>query len=134
MPGDQPFVDFVYPTAATGSVPRKETDRLSDIFNVRDFGDSATVTNWTPPVQAAVNAAVAAGGGTIFFPPGGYGFASRVVVPVSPLGLDFLGCGSDTPGSSGSGGSALLMSVRDYILYTGHYSGSGAKPTPIRSI
>jgi hypothetical protein len=60
-------------TSAGSTTGRTLRDRFADVVNVRDFGALGDgTTNDTAAVQAAVDAAVAAGGGTVFFPPGTY--------------------------------------------------------------
>lgn len=68
-------------TAGTGSVlasgsntARSLSDRFGDVFSVEDYGavgdwNGTTGTDDTAAIQAAINAAVAAGGGTVRFSP-----------------------------------------------------------------
>lgn len=76
-------VDVVTPTAATTVAPTTSTTvRLTTttqaatlVFNVLDYGAKADGrTDDAPAVQAAVNAARDAGGGTVYMPPGTYKF------------------------------------------------------------
>jgi antitoxin component YwqK of YwqJK toxin-antitoxin module len=63
-------------------------------FNVQDFGASANgVTDAYAAVQAALNAAGAAGGGTVYMPAGTYFLSNMLVVP-SNVTLE--GAGPDT--------------------------------------
>jgi hypothetical protein len=51
-------------------------------YSVRDFGAAGDgVTDDTAAIQAAVNACVPSGGGTVYFPPGSYAISSTVTVP-----------------------------------------------------
>ncbi|MEZ5851972.1 MAG: right-handed parallel beta-helix repeat-containing protein [Hyphomicrobiaceae bacterium] len=69
---DRPIYDYQPPAAffATG------TPTGNDVFDIRDFGAVAdpAVDN-TPMIQAAINAANAAGGGIVYIPPGVWGVA-----------------------------------------------------------
>jgi hypothetical protein len=48
-------------------------DRLSDVFNVKDWGAIGdNINNDGPPIQAAISACQSQGGGRVFFPPGIY--------------------------------------------------------------
>jgi hypothetical protein len=63
---------------ATGSVTsRLLADRWGEIKNVKDFGAVGDgVADDTVAIQAAVDSAIAAGGGTVFFPGGTYSILS----------------------------------------------------------
>jgi hypothetical protein len=129
MPVDQRFIDFAFPSSGTtGAVNRTMPARLNDVFNVKDFGGySGGIANDSINIQKAIDAAIANGGGIVFFPPGGYNIGTRLTVPgTSDCGLIFQGSGgSPTQG----GGTELSGTLNDYILYIGH----GTK-TPVKSI
>ena len=58
------------------------------VFNVLDFGATGDgATNDQPACQAAVNAAVAAGGGAVYFPAGTYSLNSVAGLDTTPNGL-----------------------------------------------
>jgi hypothetical protein len=61
---------------ATGSTTARDlANRFADIFNVKDFGAVGDgTTDNQAAFQAAINAALAAGGGTIYIPKGIYNF------------------------------------------------------------
>jgi hypothetical protein len=63
---------------ATGSITsRLLADRWGEIKNVKDFGATGDgSTDDTAAIQAAVDAAIAAGGGTVYFPAGTYSILS----------------------------------------------------------
>ena len=69
---------FVNPNLATitspgSSTPRSLASRFGDIVNVLDFGaDPTGIADSTSAIQAALNQAVANGGGTVFAPSGTY--------------------------------------------------------------
>jgi hypothetical protein len=89
------------PAVATG-VPH--------VFNVKDgaFGAKGDgVTNDSPAIQAAINAA-SVSGGVVFFPPGQYGIAEKLAYPVNcqnPIVLE----GAT---SMGRGGSPVVKLIR----------------------
>jgi polygalacturonase len=59
--------------AGTGAVTRTVQNRLRDTISVKDFGAVGNgVIDDTPAIQAAVDAANAAGGGDVYIPPGTY--------------------------------------------------------------
>lgn len=93
------------------------------VFNVRDYGDAATglgVEDDTEFIQAAADAAEAAGGGTVYFPRGTYRItdtivgASRVQFRGEPGAvIDFSELPTQTPAISfeGSRGTATTLTV-----------------------
>lgn len=88
---DVPFINFAY-NATGGSTPRKDPDRWSDIFNVKDYGAVGDgVNNDTSAINAAVTAA--SNNGIIFFPKGAYKVTSAIVIP-NGSSLIFRGEGS----------------------------------------
>ena len=57
----------------TGAVARTVNTKLQENLSVKDFGAVGNgVTNDTTAVQAAINAVVSAGGGSVYFPAGTY--------------------------------------------------------------
>jgi hypothetical protein len=84
--------NFPYASLYNTAIEQAEFSR----FNVRDFGAQGDgVTDDSSAIQATINACVAAGGGTVFFPrgdylvatnftacPGGGGFYSQLQLPV----------------------------------------------------
>nr|MDA8319057.1 glycosyl hydrolase family 28-related protein [Actinomycetota bacterium] len=57
-------------------------------YNVRDFGARGDgTTDDTAAIQAAVNAAVAAAGGIVYFPPGTYPISSTITIPALTTGV-----------------------------------------------
>jgi hypothetical protein len=68
-------VDFNTATVtATGSTtPRSLASRFAEVFNVLDYGaDKTGAANSRTAINAAITACNAAGGGTVYFPPGRY--------------------------------------------------------------
>lgn len=63
----------VFTQSGTGAVTRTQTSKLQEFVSVLDFGaDNTGVTNTRAACQAAIDAVRAAGGGTVYFPPGQY--------------------------------------------------------------
>jgi hypothetical protein len=59
--------------AGTGATQRTVEDKLKDVVSVKDFGAVGDgTTDDTSAIQAAVDAVVAAGGGTVYIPNGTY--------------------------------------------------------------
>ena len=76
MAADASIVDFQQ--AGTGAVVRTAQDKMRELVSVKDFGaDPTGVADSSPAVQAALNA----GGGGLFFPPGVYRMATQVRLP-----------------------------------------------------
>lgn len=95
---------------------------LPDVFNVRDFGavgdgnsDDAT------SIQLAIDAAEAAEGGIVLFPPGTYKITSRLTVDTS--GVSLRGCGRGTTtisvATNGLAGAITLGGVTGPTLNVG---------------
>ena len=75
-----------------------------DLFVVADHGAAASNKDNTAAFQKALDAAGAAGGGTVYVPAGYYRFAGRLTVPT---GVELRGC-FDVPHHTVSGGSVLM--------------------------
>ncbi len=80
---------------------RPRGDRL---FSVRAFGADPAAADNTGAFSKALKAAGAAGGGTVYVPPGYYRFRGHLTVP---SGVELRGC-FDVPHHTISGGSVLL--------------------------
>jgi hypothetical protein len=100
------WIDFDFdeftPFLATGTpTARNLVTRTADIFNVKDFGAVGNgTTDNQAAFQAAINAALAAGGGTIYIPKGTYWFphigTSQAILDVGIGNLTFKGDGDST--------------------------------------
>ena len=94
-------------TATGSTTPRTLADRFSDVFNVLDFGAKGDdATDDVAAINAAIDAAKAAGGGTIFFPAGVYRIGNAVV----PDGdnLRFIGAGGRASVIKGLNANAIF--------------------------
>ena len=95
------------------------TDRLfsdfTSIYNVREFGASgaASASANRIAIQNAIDAATAAGGGTIFFPAGVYSIDASLTVAGSAPALRFLGCGGDPINMHGT---VIVGNFTDYLI------------------
>ena len=72
----------------TGAIARTVSTKLQEVISVKDFGavgDNAT--DDTAAIQAAIDAAAAAGQGTIYFPNGYYKVTSTLNITSSYIGL-----------------------------------------------
>jgi hypothetical protein len=116
---DTAFTKFSFP--ATGArANRTMPDRLSDIFNVKDYG---AVGNWngssgaddTVAIQAALTAAN--GSGTVFFPHGTYQITSRLTVPDGYAGIAIIGSGPALNVATGNG-TIITGNFNDWLLTT----------------
>src|ERR1700730_5765274 len=116
---DTAFTKFSFP--ATGArANRTMPDRLSDIFNVKDFGalgnwNGSTGADDTNAIQAAINAATANGGGIVFFPPGTYHITSRLTAFDSRACMTLLGSG---PGLNAISGTTITGNFNDWLFTT----------------
>lgn len=64
---------FTYTAGGTGAVARSYSSKLTDIVSVKDYGATGNgSTDDTNAEIAAINAVCAAGGGTVYYPPGTY--------------------------------------------------------------
>ena len=67
---------------------------VAPLFNVKEYGATGNgSTDDRAAIQAAINAAVAAGGGQVFLPPGEYALASKITLGDN---VEFAGSGSAT--------------------------------------
>lgn len=84
------FQGFVQ--SGSGAVTRTWQSKAADIFSVKDFGATGNgSTDDSSAIQAAINAAGAAGGGTVYLPPGTYILGSGISWTYS--GIHLVGAG-----------------------------------------
>jgi hypothetical protein len=100
----------------SGAVTRGMQDKARDIFSARDFGALGNgIADDTAAIQAAINAATAAGGGDVFIPHGVYVVSSTLNMP-SPGRVTLRGAGSQATTLTTSNPTLGFVNV------TGHYS------------
>src|SRR5262245_9781696 len=94
-----------------GSVPTQAA-----VFNAAEFGAVADgVTDSTPGIQAAVNAAVRAGGGTVLLPPANDAYLVRRTITINGSGVEVSGHGARLLLAD----AAINGQVAPVILFTG---------------
>jgi len=83
--GDTDSTDIDYTHSATDAVERTLQSKLEDTVSVKDFGAVGDgVTNDYDAIQAAIDAVIANGGGTVFFPTGTY--KTEAMLSCNPAG------------------------------------------------
>ena len=71
-----------YDQGATGAINRPFNLKLAETISVKDFGATGDgTTDDTTAIQNAINAVIAQGGGTLFFPAGTYLINATLTVP-----------------------------------------------------
>lgn len=92
--------------AGTGAVSRAAQDKMREIVSVKDFGATGDgSTDDTAAIQAAIDVAVAGGGGIVLFPPGFYKTTSALTITKGVV-LQGSGIGLGT-GTGNSGGTVI---------------------------
>lgn len=129
----------VFTQTGSGAVTRTIASKLKESFSVKDFGAVGDgVADDTAAIQAAVNAAGAAGGGTVYFPAGTYLVSSTILITSHSTYLRGDGMWntiitrnsssfSDTIVFKGNGSSRLLyVGIKDIGIRTTGLMSSGA--------
>lgn len=109
-----------------------------NIFDIRDYGAAVDgVTDDAEAVQAAVQAAIAVGGGTIFFPPGTTRIATgtpQVVVPANVFGhyiFEGVSSGTNTgDNATNTQYSGLATSKQDVLISGTNIKTINGQPNP----
>lgn len=105
----------------SGAVQRSVRDRLSDCYNVRDYGALGNGSgNDAPAIQAAIDAAEARGGGIVYLPTGTYVLTAGVVVGASRVHI--VGDGpyaTQIVFAPTANGTAILVENPGQIVYQG---------------
>ena len=111
---------YTFPNGIVADVPNK-------VFNVRTYGAKGDgTTDDTAAIQAAINAAVATAGGTVYVPAGTYKVTSTLTIPNSgQVGIQVEGAG--TGAYAPNGGSTIKVSFAsgDVFYMPGAGSGTG---------
>ena len=114
-------------TATGTTTARSFADRFAEVFNVKDFGAVGNgVANDTTAVNAAITAAAAVGGGTVFFPAGTYytptGFIMSNYVRYTGAGgygTSNILTAASHPGLTWVAGTQLSQVEIDHLTFTG---------------
>jgi hypothetical protein len=126
-------INGLYLAPGTGAVPRTFQSVIGDMaFNVKNYGAIGNgVADDTSAIQATITACIAAGGGTVFLPPGTYLISSAL--NVSTTGISIQGASRNTSiikntnASTGvftTPGSAAVTDFRNFRIT--HSSSSSA--------
>lgn len=102
--------------AGTGAVLRGAQDKMRDVVTARDFGAVGNGTDVTAELQAAIDAVIAAGGGTLELHPGDYFHTGLTISGTSNQGfIRIVGQGgrSINTGAFGSGGRGVRLICTD---------------------
>jgi hypothetical protein len=86
-----------YLPPGTGAVATTVQAKLRQYISVMDFGATGNgITDDTTAINVTVSAVVAAGGGTVFFPPGTYLISSTISQETGANKINFVGSGAGT--------------------------------------
>jgi len=100
--------------AGTGAVERLASEKLKEWVSVKDFGAVGDgVADDTAAIQAAVNAAKAAGGGTVHIPAGTYVTTSTITIDGSGVQIRGDGMWNTTITRSTNHGNTFLFTGND---------------------
>jgi hypothetical protein len=111
--------------AGTGATARTVDSKLKDVVSVKDFGAVGDgVANDAPAIQAAINAAIVAGGGTVLFPAAKYKCTSRIGTFVSAENITLIGYGAEIQHFAGSQVQGLMQFGNATLDGNGMYSSS----------
>ncbi len=99
-------------------------------LHVRDFGAVGDgTTNDAPAIQAAINAVVAQGGGTVFFGPKRYRIASAITIGTAAVRLQGAGFNE---GWNTADGTWLVIDTTGFVPFT--FTGQAARGAAVRDI
>lgn len=102
-------------------------------FNVKDYGAVGNgVNNDAPAIAAAITAAIAAGGGTVYFGPGQYKCTTLIGAFVNVDNLTLMGYGAEIQHYAGKSVAGLLQFGNGAIAPSGMWSGTGVTATNIK--
>ena len=95
-----PYADALV-TVTGSTTARSLTSRFGEVYNVLDYGAVGDdVANDTAAVQAAIDAAEAARGGVVFFPPGNYLISGQLTIDGHSITLRGSGTGGTSVGAT----------------------------------
>ena len=121
-----------YLLAGTGAVATNVQSKLREFVSVKDFGAVGDgVANDAPAIALAINAVIAAGGGTVLFPAGQYKCATRIGTFTSAEDVTLLGYGAEIQNFAGSNVNGLMQFGNAAVDGNGMYSASA---TTVRNL
>jgi hypothetical protein len=110
--------------AGTGAVARTAQEKMRDVVSVKDFGAVGNgAADDTAAIQAAITAVFAAGGGTLYFPPGTYLVTGLVLDwGTAETSIRFVGAGKNATVIQKTGASFNAVFALSATLGDGSYS------------
>src|SRR5215203_5203522 len=111
-------VCLIAPLAAAAGAPPRSLPAAPQTFNLADFGAVGDgVTDDGPALQAALDAVIAAGGGTLLVPAGRFAIVTPVVTtaPGPNFSLEIRGVASSTPVPPPTAGGDMLSRGLDLL-------------------
>ena len=143
-----------YLPAGTGAAATTVQTKLRESVSVKDFGAVGDgVSDDTSACQAAVNAVIAAGGGTVYFPTGTYllngaagadSYANGILIPMSTVGqhtagVRLLGAGISSVIRGNANNLCVVRASRNFttienLLIDGQGGGGGGAKTGVIGI
>jgi hypothetical protein len=124
MPQTKPTSEQVtFLQAGTGATQRTALAKLRDTVSVKDFGAVGDgVTNDASAINKAITAAIANGGGTVYFPAGTYKCSTRIGTFVNANNITLLGYGAEIQNFAGINVAGLLQFGNAALDVNGMYS------------
>lgn len=125
--------NVTYDPAGTGAVSTTVQAKLRQTVSVKDFGALGNGTgNDAPFINAAITAAIALGGATVYFPPGQYKCTTRIGTFINANNITLFGYGAEIQHYAGGTTIGLLTFGNPAIGAGGMWSGTGITATNIK--
>lgn len=117
----------------TNAVARTVNGKLQEIISVKDFGALGNGTgNDATAINAAITAAIAAGGAIVYFPPGQYKCTTRIGTFVTANNVTLFGYGAEIQHYAGITTIGLITFGDPTIAPSGMWSGTGYSAKEIK--